>query len=263
MGMSNMLLAIPDLSDGASAITALNEVVGGEVANLLRVQPTDVWRSTVTTETIKINLGALEDVNMVALMFTNLTGTATWRVRVATTEANLTASPLHDSSVVSAHASPNNSVRPHCFDFFTAVNAQWIQIDIIDGSNPDGYVEAGRVYVSNAYQPTINYRYGNSTGFKDYSTKQRTVGGQTVVTKRAIVPMASIVMLANDEAELFNNVHDINELKGASEDMLLVLDPESANVHKKMYYGLMRDGARLVNPRYSVYEQSYTIEGLA
>lgn len=95
--MSNIIIAKPY----SATITAASAASTMPASNLNLAQPTDVWRSTsLTSQYIVADLGSAKAVDTIALMFTNLTSAATMRIRGATSQANLTASPGYDSSTI-------------------------------------------------------------------------------------------------------------------------------------------------------------------
>ena len=53
-----------------------------------------------------------------------------------------------------------------------------IRIDLIDAANPAGFVKAGRLYLSKAWQPTRNRQLGLQIGFEDPSPQEESRGGQ-------------------------------------------------------------------------------------
>lgn len=92
----NWILATPDWSD-AAAITASHEQAATPAANLQRYQPSDLWSATNLTPYLELDRGSPQLWNLVLPLFTNAQAFDTFRVRAATSQANLTAAPSFDS----------------------------------------------------------------------------------------------------------------------------------------------------------------------
>lgn len=261
--MSNIVIATPILSD-AGTVTASSQIAAAPVDNLQRMQPTDVWQSTGTTAYVEIDLGSTQSINLFALLFTNCTSSATWRVRAASSQANLISAPGYDSSTVIFSPWSTASDRRHGFRFLTVpVTQRWVRFDITDSGNQDGYIAAGRLYVANAYQPARNYEYGARHGFKDLSGSDRSSGGQRIVHEQPIIPMIDLSIVCNDRDEFYANTHRIQQLRGGSKDILIILDPDdTTNGHEGILYGTLESSLPSVHPRYNHYEQRYVLEGL-
>lgn len=55
--------------------------------------------------------------------------------------------------------------------------AQYWTIEIDDSSNPAGYVDVGRLFVSPVLQPSVNFLYGSTFGWGSETTYTRSKGG--------------------------------------------------------------------------------------
>jgi len=211
-----------------------------------------------------VNLGAKTEFNFVALLFTNAPSDATWRIRTADTEADLTASPLTDTQVggVDIDFSPWSTVATRRHGFLQgAWNAQWVRIDI-DATGASGGLSAGRLYIAQAYVPTWPTER-RVPGFLDTSARTRTTAGNTVVNRQGVVPTIEFEFNLDDEAEFYQHTFRIQQLRAASRDVLVALDPDDAvYAHDKLYYGYMKPTMRTVNEAYRQYVQRYEIEGI-
>lgn len=259
----HVIIATPELSDAAT-IMASHVTTAGPVVNLQRMQPTDLWESTSLTPYLEIDLGAVSNFNLIALLFTNARQVDTWRVRVADTQADLIADPVFDSGIVPFSPWDTNSPARHGFIWrYTGFVNRWLRIDIDSGGNPDGRFVAGRLYVSNAYRPSRNYIHGNAIGFLDTSPRDRSSAGNTVVNRQGVIPLAEFELALTDEKEYYENTRRIQQLRAGSRDVLVMLDPEDPQfAHDKIYYGLLSTTLRVTNPAYRLFSQRYEIEGL-
>lgn len=96
--MGNILIGTPNWSEFAT-VTAAVETSAGPASNLARMRPSEVWETDDLTQIqLDLDRGERAVFTFVALLHTNATVDATWRVRASDTLANLTAAPLLDTS---------------------------------------------------------------------------------------------------------------------------------------------------------------------
>lgn len=235
------------------------------VANLATDQPGEAARWTsLTGMAIVLELDAAQAINLIALIAHNGTGSATWQIRGATSEANLTASPGYDSGSVSMWPATG---RPSGHDKLTSIHVpasaqtfQWWRIDISDGSNPDGYFEAGALIVDDAFQPGVNMAYGQAIGFDDPSEQVRAEGGQTWATPTGARRTVQFTLGFESEADMMGTAYEIDRRRGARKPVFWVFDPaETTHLHRRAVYGLQTALRPIVLPAVSVYEKRYTL----
>jgi hypothetical protein len=125
--MGNLVIATPVLSDAAT-LSAVGAVAASlPLENLQTQRPSQVCRWTDNDGVgLVADLGDSYAVRLVALLAQNGTVDIKRRVRLADTEANLTAAPLYDSGLAT-QADPRLFV-----DVFAAVTCRWVRIDLSD-----------------------------------------------------------------------------------------------------------------------------------
>lgn len=126
-------------------------------------------RSTTTTATIDMDLGAAQSIGVVALIKHNLTTTATVRIQGAA--ANTFATNLYDSGTVTVYAHTDYALQ------FTSVSARYWRITITDTSNALGYVELARVFIGKRFAPTNNIDWAASIGVESKTVIQESLAG--------------------------------------------------------------------------------------
>lgn len=161
---------------------------------------------------------------------------------------------------------------PSLFFFDVGATVRWVKIDILDLPNPDGYFEAGRLYISSAYQawsrtstrPTSGRRWGGAPfGWRDTSRRTVLPGGQMVVRRIPERPTSRFTIVSADEDEFMQTAYEIDKARGTSRDVLVVLDPDSTYwAAHGMFYGLQSGDLEINDPNLGVFEHSYAIEGL-
>ena len=258
--MGNMILALPTVSDRA-AIAAGSAAATMEAANLQAVQPGDRWRATdLSNAWLQIDLGAAAAVRMIWLGYTNASVDALWRVRAANTLADLTGSPAYDSGWIPHRVGDTTDWgRTHAFLWLPAAltHPHW-RIDIDDGDNPDGWYEAGRLYLADPWQPSRNRRYGAGDGYADDSGAERARGGQTYVAEGGHWREGSFTLGFMDREEMQANAARIDRLAGTRRDLLIVYDPDDpARLMDECFYARLTELRPLLLPHHRLYEKSY------
>lgn len=262
--MSNLIFARP-LADGGT-ITTGSEVASLPAGNLLTPQPSDPWRATdLANAYVELDLGTAVEINLIALLYTNASSAATWRIRAAASQANLTAAPDYDtgSNTFWPQSGLEDWSFTHGFIWLDASTQtrRWWRIDVSDAGNPDGYFQAGRLYLAKPFQPATNIEFGWSVGYADPSPKRRATGGQTYPLLRSRSRVLNFSYSFMSESEMFDNLFDLNRRRGASEDVLVIVDPDAtANIHERIVYGLVDDLKPIINSSFNIFEQPYRLE---
>ena len=260
--MGNVVIATPVLSD-ASVLTASSANSSFPVSNLLDMQLSQVWRSTSTTASLTLNLGSTQSLNFFALLGGNATATATVRIRTANSEANLTASPSYDSTAQSFYTGVQYAKKNFIWFVPSAsISNSWVLIDIVDTSNAAGYIELGRVYVANAWQPTKNIVFDWSLSWRDDSPRFKTLGNNTFVTAKPRYRVLECSLEYLTEFEMYTNAFEIDRTRGSSSDILVLVDPDAAATRRNQWtvYGTMSELTPITNPAFNIFTKRYIVE---
>jgi len=211
-----------------NALTRHNTLAASTVAgtlvveNLLTDTKSAVWRSTVTSATLTVTWAATETIGCVAMPFCNFTSSATIRVRCYTNVGD--GSPVFDSTPILAcpYVAPpvaswgNYPAGVNSFSYGGAVYAcAWfdevpckkIVIDLADGGNSDGYIEASRLVLGGYWSPAINPSYGAALAIQDTSKHFRNDAGDLMTdvgARSRKLTMSLNDMRAADRAQLTN-----------------------------------------------------------
>src|SRR5690606_12075449 len=97
VGMGNIVIATPVLSDAATITTPDTVASSLPLANLQDYRPSRVARWIDTAATLVVDLGANYAITTAALLGISGTETITGRLRLAANEGDLTAAPLLDT----------------------------------------------------------------------------------------------------------------------------------------------------------------------
>ena len=265
--MSNILIATPTIVDQASTITSGNEEALFPVTNLQSMQPSQKWRtqSLVSIFTI-VDIGSEKGFDFIALVGTNATDGATWRIRTANTVSALTSSPIYDSSTIVQwpEASLSSLSETPAIHYTSAiVSSAYVRIDITDASNSAGYFEAGRLFIAEGWRPTKNISYNWGLKWEDKSLQYETINGNTITTPRGKYRIVNFSLDFLDEDEMYSNAYVIDRLVGTSKDVFVVRDLDSAShLQKQSLQGVMTELPAIVNSNHNIFRKRYKLKEL-
>ncbi len=265
--MENTVISNSAIVDAAT-ITAGSALSSLPVSNLKRAQPKDVWRSDdLNNLYLVIDLLSAQSINLIALLFHNASDDATWQVRAATSEANLTAAPGYDSGNMNMWDAswPSDQSPVHSIKWLSSSpqTYRYWRIDVTDAANVDSYFQAGRLYIDNAWQLAAlkNIEFGWEVRFIDPSFKSRSKGGQLYSEESN--RWREIVLPINwqTEDEMYNNLYELQRRRGTSQDVFVLRDPDATtHLLRQSIYGAMKQLPPFVNERSQVFRTRLIIE---
>lgn len=255
--MQNISLLTPVLSDQA-ILTATDAVGDMAAVNLQRLSLFRKYRTLSLTPSISLDFGTAQEIDTLALIAHN--GSGSLVIKAGSTNA---ASDFTSSSYDLITGDDFGYGVNLCFVKLPAAQTyRYWKIEITDTSNPNGFFECGRLYLGKVFQPALNADYGFNLGFIDNSKVTRTRSGNAVPLTRRTLKKVGFSLSFGTEAEMYNNLFEIDMLRGQSKDILFILDTDSANIQKQNVYGLMKDMQPIIHSAFRIYQKQYTIEEL-
>jgi len=118
-------------------------------------------------------------------------------------------------------------------DFYTA---RYITIEIDDTANTDGYIQVGRFFAGNAFQPTINMKYGIQDNWVDLSSEDMSESGTFWGTERRRLREVSFILHSLTVAEA-GYMHEMQRLLGTVNEILYVPYPDDLDENQR--YGFL------------------------
>jgi len=280
---NNIVISTQNYVDSStSTLTVDSEVSSLPKENLQDLQIVKVWRSSSTSAQIDIDLGTVKILDLMSIINNNFSTSATIRWRVST--ASDFSTTVYDTGVVDVWqpvepfgSSPWGLFRwggipseeqislytRNTFTFIAnAVFGRYVRIEISDASNPDGYLQAGRLIVGPAYQPTVNYANGVEFEFVDNSRVTKSRGGQTFVDEVEKFRKMSFDLINLPEAEMFGNIfNNMDRVKGVSKDVLVIPQPDDSQTWiTQNIYGRISEISPIVNTALDYYTRRIEIE---
>lgn len=159
--MPNLRVVYNNVANQTSSLVASTTAGSLAASNLLNDRKTEVWRATDTNISLTLTWGAGVPVSMVALAFSNLSSTATMRVRCYTLYTDT--DPVLDTGHNLCCPANLGFTAPVGFGggvyaaaWFALTTAEKVIINVNDTSNPVGYIEAARLIAGAYWSPDRN-----------------------------------------------------------------------------------------------------------
>lgn len=265
--MGNMLLATPIISD--NAVITGSVTAGSLPIDNLKTSPIGHVARFSTPSSVIIQAVISKPINLIAVLGHNGSTTGTSRVVAADTLAGLDTTPDYDSGLLPIRSNQpdytgsniDGGLDTNHFILFlpVALNHQYWRVELSDPSV--SYLDVGRFYLSNAWQPETNMDYGVAQGFIDPSIINRTVSGRIVPRQRPKYRYVDFQLSFASEQEIYDNAFEIDRLRGMTKDVLFINDPDNLPmIQKRSVYGTMQSLPPIVNSHFALFEKSFRIE---
>ena len=131
----------------------------------------------------------------------------------------------------------------------STISARYIRVEISDTSNAAGYVQIGRVFAGDGWQPVRNIVYGASLAWESRTTVQESLSGAEYFDERRSFRVARFELPVMSQAEAMANAFEIQRSAGVNKEVLFVWDPDDT-VHalRRQFLGRLRTLSAIENP---------------
>lgn len=231
--MGNALWLDPYMSDLATLTGATAASASLGLTNLQGYEPTQKYRSTsLSSQFVQADFttpGAVA-CNAVAFISTNLTNGATIRVRASNTDP--VSAAAFDQSGIDVYPGSKSTQPgwPHHIAFAKWTNStaylKW-RIDFTDGSNPDGYLEHGRMMLGAYLQPAVGLDMGVGRDFASADMRDRMAYNKAMLARRGnVARLWTVVYNYLERTEAERGFARLSRLRGNGGDLFFTLDPD-------------------------------------
>lgn len=252
-----MILAWENKIDAAT-LSAGSAAAGLPVTNVQHAHLSRRWHMAagVKSSWLLADLGSAIPCAALAVLGTNLTAAATYRLRASNLDPTAVAGDLLDTGVVAGAVKTGYGA---VYKPFTALSARYWRLDLTDTTVAD-HVEVGRVFLGPAWQPSIELLYGWSVTPTDPSRRTQSIGRQTHVD---VLPQARVLEFTlgfMDEAQMYGNAFALARSNGLAKDVLVIPVETSAYLSEQAVFGLLVQSEPLVHEAWQIYRMAYQIE---
>ena len=234
-----------------------SEVATLPLAEIVSPHLSDKWQTDgATSAYLAADFGAVVAIGVVGLFGTNLSASATWRIRLSAIAPG--GGELLDTGVVSMGVVAGYGQAVHVLS--SAVNARYLRIDLDDPDSTAGFLQVGAAWAGPLWQPARNFAYGAAAGWRDDSVVSRSKGGQAYVDLRPRYRVAEVEFRFLTEAEAFEGAFEIDRLVGLAGNLLLVPDPGGPWQNRQALLGRLVDATEVQNAALKVFAKRYRLE---
>ena len=130
-----------------------------------------------------------------------------------------------------------------------SINAQYIRVELSDETNEAGYVQVGRMFCADGWQPTRNMAYGSSLAWEDPSEVQEALSGAEYFNARSKRRVARFGLESMTEDDAMSRASDIQRRMGITQEVLFAWDADDT-VHalRRQFLGRLRTLSPIENP---------------
>jgi hypothetical protein len=108
----------------------------------------------------------------------------------------------------------------------TVTSAQYMLVELFDTSNPDGYVQIGRLFMADGWTPTVNMQYGAALGYTSRDEIDEADSGAEYFNARPAPRYAQFELGFLSEAEAMGRAFDLQRIVGTTGEVLFVWNQE-------------------------------------
>jgi len=143
---------------------------------------------------------------------------------------------------------------------FDAITARYGTLEINDTANAAGYVQAGRLFVGDGFQPTNNAEYGRQRGRNDLSSSVTSISGKKFSTARRRPRTVDMRFPVLSIAEA-NHLDEMADAVGTTEEVFYVPDPADMELSQRQgFLAHMRELGALEDSFYENVATPYRLE---
>lgn len=144
-----------------------------------------------------------------------------------------------------------------------STNAQYIRVEIDDETNEADYVQFGRVFAADGWQPEYNMAVGATLGFMSRTEVQAALSGAEYFNVRASPRVVKFELPAMSEDEAMAQAYEIQRGVGLSGEILFIWDPDDT-VHalRRQFLGRLTELSLIENPGPDRWRSPFAIQEL-
>ena len=145
----------------------------------------------------------------------------------------------------------------------STIYAKHWKVEIFDSTNPAGYVEIGRLFLSEAWVPTLNMSYGASLGYNSRTEVEEAWDGTEYFDYKAPYRTANFRLENMKTFEAMMRAFDMQRVSGIDKEVLFVWDPsDTDHTLQRSFLGRLQELSPLEQPYFEAHQTSFTVKEL-
>ena len=141
--------------------------------------------------------------------------------------------------------------------------ARYWRIEFNDASNPNGYIQFGRLFIGPIWQPKINMSYGASVAWETKTGVQESIGGTEYFQRRTPYRVAKFSLNWMDQDEAFSQAFELMRRAGIDQEVLFIHDPDDT-VHalRRRFLARLRTLSAIEYPYFNINSAAFEVKEL-
>jgi hypothetical protein len=236
--------------------------VGSEITTLpgTNVQTPHLSRKWHTLATVKSShqvgdLGSALSNSLLGVFGSNLTSTATYRVRASNADPAAVGTLLLDTGVLAAGVKTGYG---SIYKTFTPTSARYWRVDIADASVPDN-LQIGRIFLGPHWSHSQSMLFGWGVTPLDESPVEESYGGQSFPDARPKRRQLDLTLDFLTEAEIYDNAFAMARANGVVNDVLAIPFESGTYLSEQAVWGLCHAHKPLIHRLAQIYRQQFTV----
>ncbi len=269
--MGKLTLCYPDRCESAT-LSAGAWRTFLPVKNLKSVPLGVVARTTnaaLSSTEVRLDLGISRAIGVLVLCNHNLSSVAKYRVQ-GSTVSDFT-SAVHDSGWLDAWPSlwPTEALdweddrwwdgkiteeeragyTANLIHTLPESYARYWRLLIDDTTNADGYIQAGRLILAQAWQPSVNMDWGNKLGYETDTQSETTLSGARYFDSRPQRRLFSCQLSWLNDDEAYGRILEMMRACGLNRELFVLTDPDdSVNSIRRNFLATFRQLNAIESP---------------
>lgn len=285
--MSNLLLAWQNRTDGGT-LSGGSWLPNLPLTNLQYRQVQKVARTTDDSNAstqFTIDLGSAQSISVIALVVHNIS--VTGKVRIIGDDAADFLTPVYDSGWNNAwpygvipqslleweddnfwfgtlsSAARAGYQSPYILNIASPQVLRYWKVLIDDTTNPDNYIQIGRLFMARGWQPGVNYAYGASLGYQDPTPVDMSLSGAEYFDMRSKYRVMNFNLQYITNTEAYSYALELQRLAGVSGEVLVMPDPDTVSTQPiRSFVGRLRQIGAVSQPQPTAYSVNFEVKEL-
>lgn len=256
------------------------------LANPIQGVPARSVDLALTSTKFLVDIGADKIARLAALVDHNLSLTAEVRIRASDSDPTMATGVLFDSGWSEVWPSVYDSAdvewenpnfwsgqytdeerQGYTWNFVRFGPAGFIArywlIEIDDPDNSAGFVQVGRLFIGDAWQPSINMSYGAGIAWEDPSTVDEAMSGTEFFGERRVYRVARFTISGLGQDEAYGRAFDLQRRVGVTKEVMFIYDPDDTlHAVRRQYRGRLRQLSQIENPTLDVHSIAWEVKEL-
>lgn len=143
----------------------------------------------------------------------------------------------------------------------TVISARYWRVEVVDESNPDGYVEFGRLFLSEQWQVTNNILYGASLGYETNTGVEMSLDDTEYFDVRKSQRNYKFELESYDYNEGHQKLLEISRQLGIDKEVFVIPDPDDTeNMTRRAFLGRLKTLNPILYPYFNTNRAAYEVK---